>query len=622
VVFSGFGDFLNLGSYPTWPCRIYELTSKIHFKFLLMFAKQMDDSWCGVIPTYEALEQCLTVELSTLSECWKIICKPSEERIRAMGTAHDAVVDAKMTLEIFWVTWKYRVENSHFFDVHCRLRMAPKKIYNQLARHVSISEKVVLKEKGNDAKFEKMLFMKRNYCAWNCEHIFGPQVLKSMMWKDMEELEFSEKLFEEFSDSSVAQTQANYPSDYELISDITEGEFPRNSEEVDERLEEGQVLDTDAGPSDRFQYATVPPVLSPMKPTEQWSTSAQGAIPKKRWIPSELAVGSKGLQEEYASGTAYKQRSSADDEADYKKAEKRFVAADLLAADKMAVVNALANPLTDEMRRIQNGPDCSLDPDGSYVCPDLMLQREEKEIKEREQKRREQLSVDAWKAKNQKTKLVTAASIRIAEQARDEITEQDANLDLTGGSGAPSKARRLVGIVQVPSPFAKKNIDYTKSYASDLSERHQMPDTGQIPLFDGSLEPPKEEDWLIQAARKRQRQNESDVTEEAAKYLRTDDHTLVLMTKEQEDALRDGTEEAFSLFTDEKEEDVLRRESMSRNQLLTAMSYGDDSDVPRRLITTGNAVPSRGQFVRGSRGHQEFRARYRGIATRRDLHHH
>jgi hypothetical protein len=103
-----------------------------------------------------------------------------------MGIAHDALVDAKMTLEIFWTTWKYRVKYAHFFDVHCRLRMAPRAIYNRLAQHVSSSKKVVLKKQLNDLNFEKALFMKRNFCAYNCRHIYNKQVTSSPLHLDMD----------------------------------------------------------------------------------------------------------------------------------------------------------------------------------------------------------------------------------------------------------------------------------------------------------------------------------------------------------------------------------------------------------------------------------------------------
>ena len=483
VVFSGFGDFLNLGSYPMYPSRIYELTLKVHFKFLLMFAKQMDDSWCGIIPTYEAIEACLTVELTTLKESWKIICKPSEAEIEAMGTAHDASVDAKMTLDIFWVSWRYRVKYAHFFDAHCRLRIAPKKVYQLLTRHVSDSEKVVLKKVVNDLEFEKALFMKRNYCAFNCQHPPNDQIRECAMFQDMKEMDFAEKILEEYSDDRDP-TLAGPPSRDITIEEVSGGDNGENSTDADSSLgrvssnagrialepeniesdEDGEVVEemetsqdssqiTDNSEEingDRFQYTSVvPPVLSPLKRREetQEEKEANEVSKKRTWISSAVVSTQvkdvRNIPEYAACNDPY---SKDEQEASYRKLQAIFV----------------------QVNTKRDSDDDSSDSECGVA-----------------ERRVEPPSPGISKKSFKRMRSIVEVSPRGSARYRQELIDDDNNMDLSGSDRFGSVRSKIVACTPVPSPFMKLKVDKKASYASELDENN-LPLTGQIATFDAN----------------------------------------------------------------------------------------------------------------------------------------
>jgi hypothetical protein len=112
VTFAGSGDYQNIADFPKEPCRMYELITKIHFKFLLKYSCQMEDTPTGqLIPTYESLEDCLNVVLEPLKECWITICKPDADKIRELrenyGVAHSEndtghiLDDVELQIEVF-----------------------------------------------------------------------------------------------------------------------------------------------------------------------------------------------------------------------------------------------------------------------------------------------------------------------------------------------------------------------------------------------------------------------------------------------------------------------------------------------------------------------------------------
>jgi hypothetical protein len=82
--------------------------------------------------------------------------------------------------------------------------MAPKKIATQLSRYVSIQEKVKLRKGTTDMKAEKVLYMKRNFCAYNCDHEMGTQVMNSDIYQSMKRSQFAAHLMEPFSDEAIA----------------------------------------------------------------------------------------------------------------------------------------------------------------------------------------------------------------------------------------------------------------------------------------------------------------------------------------------------------------------------------------------------------------------------------
>jgi hypothetical protein len=332
--------------------------------------------------------------------------------------------------------------------------------------------------------------------------------------------------------------------------------------ETAERIAQEPTLRVDVGcPSDMFEYREVMPALSPMKPMEPTSR-VQEQIPKPKWIPSELAVGSKGQQEEYAAGAAYKQRDTKDEERRYQKLANEFI-------------------------------EVCADENTEFTVDAMMKRRSE-----------ERASPNLMEPKKKKLKSVVEVSPRGTLTMRQRITHDESHLDLTGGRTSPES--RLVGTIGVPSPFVRKNVDKTKSYASELSEHFNAPQTCQIAIFDAASVAGKPEDWLIVEARRRLAE------EEMEQQLRTaTNNGFPVMTEEER------LEEAAAIFIGEDRDDIdifadeddhmgyedTDADSGQRDQSSIDMHTGDNPFVPSTVQTRGHFQP------RGSRAHG-YKSRY------------
>jgi hypothetical protein len=157
VVYSGFGDWLNLLDFTRYPDVAYDVTFQAEYKFLVKYGEQRKAAkqlGCELRPTVEAIRGAAGQESCKLREAYELIVLPTtEQRLdlgkRGRGAAHNAVADCEMTMQVFWAMYRYRRLFSDVFDEHCRLALDDKAYYTQTTLHIDVQRGAVQLERAD-----------------------------------------------------------------------------------------------------------------------------------------------------------------------------------------------------------------------------------------------------------------------------------------------------------------------------------------------------------------------------------------------------------------------------------------------------------------------------------------
>ena len=121
IVFNGLGD-LRLTGIPDYPDVVYDISQDLCLRIIYEHQQEYWDAngllviTVGMVRAAKAATE--NIEQS-LSSFWKMIVRPFRLEDDTGYTAHEAVSDAAMTLELFYYVWAVRLHNREAFDAVC-----------------------------------------------------------------------------------------------------------------------------------------------------------------------------------------------------------------------------------------------------------------------------------------------------------------------------------------------------------------------------------------------------------------------------------------------------------------------------------------------------------------------